>query len=50
MDDDLLPFIETHYNIDKFNKGDLDKFDEDAFVKYLSDKYREDAQDDAQMN
>ena len=50
VDDDLLPFIETHYDIDKFNKGDLDKFDENAFVKYLSDKYREDAQDDAQMN
>lgn len=50
VEDDLLPFIETHYDIDKFNKGDLDKFDADAFVKYLSDKYREDAQDEAQMN
>lgn len=50
VDDDLLPFIETHYDIDKFNKGDLDKFDEKDFIKYLSDKYREEAQDDAQMN
>lgn len=50
VEDDLLPFIETHYDINKFNKGDLDKFDADAFVKYLSDKYREDAQDDAQTN
>ena len=50
VEDDLLPFIEAHYNINKFNKGDLDKFDESLFVKYLSDKYREDAQDDAQTN